>query len=169
MKVHAAKSKSVRNRYIEDDAEVSDDVAVSGDEEEEEESNLSGLIDDESQNCSMTPGLMRQVYAKSLHSSQVCVSLSLARALSRSLALTPSLPLRRSLARFSLCIKSYRNVHYSIGKILTQAHRAGFSSAVRVGGYKMKFVRGDVKTLLSCESGVCVCARARICVCRAAD
>ena len=102
MKVHVAKSKSVRNRYIEDDAEVSDDVAVSGDEEEEEEeSNLSGLIDDESQNCSMTPGLMRQVYAKSLHSSQVCVSLSRARApsrsLARSLSLSPSPSLSRSL------------------------------------------------------------------------
>ena len=109
--MHVAKSKSVRNRYIEDDAEVSDDVAVSGDEEEEEdESNLSGLIDDESQNCSMTPGLMRQVYAKSLHSSQVCVSLSRTRSLSRSLALSPSLPLRRSLARFSLFIKSYSSL-----------------------------------------------------------
>jgi hypothetical protein len=99
--VHVAKSKSVRNRYIEDDAEVSDDVAVSGDEEEEDESNLSGLIDDESQNCSMTPGLMRQVYAKSLHPSQVCVSLSRARALSRSLvrslSLSPSPSLSRSL------------------------------------------------------------------------
>ena len=32
---------------IEDDAEVSDDVEVSGDEEEEDESNVSGLLDDE--------------------------------------------------------------------------------------------------------------------------
>jgi hypothetical protein len=32
---------------IEDDAEVSDDVDVSEDEEDEDESNLSGLLDDE--------------------------------------------------------------------------------------------------------------------------
>jgi hypothetical protein len=32
---------------IEDDAEVSDDVDVSEDEEDEDESNVSGLLDDE--------------------------------------------------------------------------------------------------------------------------
>jgi len=37
----------VYNSDIEDDAEVSDDVDVSGDEEEEDESNVSGLLDDE--------------------------------------------------------------------------------------------------------------------------
>ena len=61
-----------RTRYVEDDAEVSDDVEVSADEaEEEEESNISGLLDDATQDeTSMTPGMMRAVYARSLHPSQ---------------------------------------------------------------------------------------------------
>ncbi|MGB1600938.1 MAG: hypothetical protein ACPIOQ_49830, partial [Promethearchaeia archaeon] len=61
-----------RTRYVQDDAEVSDDVEVSADEaEEEEEANISGLLDDATQDeTSMTPGMMRAVYARSLHPSQ---------------------------------------------------------------------------------------------------
>ena len=97
------RKSGARHEYLEDDAEVSDDVEVSGDEVEEAEdemSNVSGLLDDDSMNCSMSVD-MREVYAKSL------------------------LP--------------------------SQARRAGFAPAQRVGGYKMRFMAEDTKIFKSCS------------------